>query len=63
MHKINEGSMEEINRIKADSFDIWQEKLKGHIVRPKPRYTDKGEKTRKYYNYKSMEKCNVRNNW
>lgn len=46
---INESNMEKLETLKTELFEIRQEKLKGHIIRYKSEYIDKGEKPIKFF--------------
>ena len=41
---INTNNMEQLETMKTELFELRQEKLKGHIIRSKSEYIDKGEK-------------------
>ena len=46
---INVSNTEQLDTMKTELFDIRQEKLKGHIIRSKSEYIDKGEKPTKFF--------------
>ncbi|MCU7951650.1 MAG: reverse transcriptase family protein, partial [gamma proteobacterium symbiont of Bathyaustriella thionipta] len=46
---VNENNMDRLETLKTELFEIRQEKLKGHIIRSKAQYIDKGEKPTKYF--------------
>ena len=46
---INTNNMEQLETMKTELFELRQEKLKGHIIRSKYEYIDKGEKPTKFF--------------
>ena len=46
---INANNMEQLETMKTELFELRQEKLKGHIIRSKSEYIDKGEKPTKFF--------------
>ena len=46
---INGSNEEKLETLKTELFEIRQEKLKGHIIRSKSEYIDKGEKPTKFF--------------
>ena len=46
---INTNNIEQLETMKTELFELRQEKLKGHIIRSKSEYIDKGEKPTKFY--------------
>ena len=64
---VNENNIDRLETLKTELFEIRQEKLKGHIIRSKAQYIDKGEKPTKFFcglekhNYvsKSMHKLEM----
>ena len=46
---INTNNMEQLETMKTELFELRQEKLKGHIIRSKSEYIDKGEKPTKFF--------------
>ena len=46
---LNTNNMEQLETMKTELFELRQEKLKGHIIRSKSEYIDKGEKPTKLF--------------
>ena len=46
---INTNNMEKLETMKTELFELRQEKLKGHIIRSKSEYIDKGEKPTNFF--------------
>lgn len=65
--QVTESNLERLEVLNSELFEIRQDKLKGHIIRSRAQYIDKGEKPTKYFcglekhNYvsKSMQKLEL----
>ena len=48
-NNLEKNKIENLENLKTQLNDIWQEKLKGHVIRSRAKHIDQGEKPTKYF--------------